>query len=113
MVEVGEATTLDPVVGLTEAVGAHEYVLAPLLVSVEVCPTQIAVGDADAVTVGNGFTVTVTVAVFTHPAAEVPVTVYVVVTVGDAVTEEPVDGLTLVLGAHEYVLAPLAVRVEV
>ncbi|MPN10360.1 hypothetical protein SDC9_157656 [bioreactor metagenome] len=33
-------------------------------------------------TVGNGFTVTVTVAVPVQPAADVPVTVYVVVDVG-------------------------------
>ena len=49
--------------------------LAPLAVSVEDAPMQMAVGDAVAVTVGNGLTVTVTVAVLTHPAADVPVTV--------------------------------------
>ncbi len=38
---------------------------------------------AVAVTVGNAFTLTVTVAVFTQLLASVPVTVYVVVVVGD------------------------------
>jgi hypothetical protein len=38
--------------------------------------------------------VTVTVAVFTQPAADVPVTVYVVVTVGVAATLAPVEGLS-------------------
>ena len=49
--------------------------LAPLAVSVDDPPGQIAVGDADAVTVGSGLTVTVTVAVLVQPAADVPVTV--------------------------------------
>jgi Sec-independent protein secretion pathway component TatC len=44
---------------------------------------------AVAVTVGNAFTLTVTVAVFTQLLASVPVTVYDVVVVGDAVTDEP------------------------
>jgi hypothetical protein len=40
--------------------------------------------------VGNGLTVTVTVAVLVQPSALVPVTVYVVVLVGDTVLELPV-----------------------
>jgi hypothetical protein len=44
---------------------------------------QIDVLAAIAVTLGNKFTVTVTVAVFTQLFASVPVTVYVVVVVGD------------------------------
>jgi hypothetical protein len=35
-----------------------------------------------------------------------------VVTVGEAVTTEPVEELSVVEGLHVYVLAPLAVRVE-
>ncbi len=49
--------------------------LAPAAVNVELAPLHIAAGEADAVTVGNGFTVTVTVAVPVQPAADVPVTV--------------------------------------
>jgi hypothetical protein len=58
------------------------YVLAPLAVNSELAPEHIAAGLADADTVGNGFTVNVTVAVPVHPAALVPVTVYVVVELG-------------------------------
>jgi hypothetical protein len=54
-----------------------------------VLPTQIVPTAAVAVTVGNAFTLTVTVAVFTQLLASVPVTVYVVVVVGDTVTLEP------------------------
>ena len=50
------------------------------------------------VTTGNGFTVTVTVVVFEHPAALVPVTVYVVVPGGLAVTLVPVVALNPVAG---------------
>ena len=50
------------------------YVLAPLAVSVVVCPLQI-VGEFT-LTIGSWFTVTVEVAVFEHPVAVVvPVTV--------------------------------------
>jgi hypothetical protein len=71
-----------------------------------VLPTQIVPTAAVAVTVGNAFTLTVTVAVFTQPLALVPVTVYVVVVVGDTVTDEP-DKLP---GFHTYVEAPLALN---
>jgi hypothetical protein len=53
-------------------------------------PTQIADAEVLAVTVGSGLTVTATVAVEEQPAALVPVTVYVVVVVGETLTEEPV-----------------------
>ena len=69
-------------------------------------PTQIAEFVELAVTVGNGLTVTPTVAVFTQPLAFVPVTVYVVLAVGDTVTDEP-DKLP---GLHTYVEAPLALN---
>ena len=58
------------------------YVFAPLAVNTDVAPLHIAAGLAVAVTDGNGFTVTLTVAVPVHPAVLVPVTVYVVVVLG-------------------------------
>ena len=64
----------------------------------------------DTVTTGTGFTVTVTCAVAVHPDAS-PVTVYVMVEAGLAVTEEPVFALNPVEGDHEYVAAPFAVSV--
>ena len=56
--------------------------LAPLAVNSELAPLHIADGLAVADTVGNGFTVTLIVAVPVHPAVLVPVTVYVVVALG-------------------------------
>jgi hypothetical protein len=51
------------------------YVLPPLALKTEFPPIHILEGLANAVTVGNGFTVTLTVAVPVHPAVLVPVTV--------------------------------------
>jgi hypothetical protein len=85
------------------------YVFAPLAVNTEVAPLHIADGLADALTDGNGFTVTLTVAVPVHPAVLVPVTVYVVVPVGDTVLEFPLPKVCDQL----YVFAPLAVITEV
>ena len=73
------------------------YVLAPLAVNTELAPLHIAAGLADAVTDGNGFTVTLTVAVPVHPAGLVPVTVYDDVPVGVTVFVEPVPKVPLQL----------------
>lgn len=62
------------------------------------------------VTVGIALTVTVTVAVLTQPFDPVPVTVYVVVAAGVAVTLVPVVALNAVAGDQIYVIAPLAVN---
>lgn len=70
-------------------------------------PTQIVVPPL-ITAVGFGFTVTVTCAVPVQPF-EVPVTVYVVVAVGLAVTTAPVVGVNPVVGLQLYVVAPLAV----
>jgi len=98
------------VVALKFVFGDHEYVVAPLAVNVVELPEHM-VGGADKVTVGVGLTVTTTV--FEAPAHPpvVPVTVYVVVVVGLALTLAPVVALKFVLGAHVYVVAPLAVKV--
>jgi len=84
-------------------------VFAPFAVNTDVAPLHIAAGLAVAATDGNGFTVTLTVAVPVHPAVLVPVTVYVVVPVGDTVLELPLPKLCDQL----YVFAPLAVNTEV
>ncbi len=73
MVTVGFAVTLGPVVELNPVAGDQVYVVAPLAVSVVLPPLQTV--PLVELTVGNGFTVTADVAVFTQPAALVPVTV--------------------------------------
>ena len=82
---------------------------APDAVSVTDCPAQTAAGVLT-FTTGAGFIVTVTCAVDVHPLAS-PVTVYVVVEDGLAVTDEPVVALKAAAGLHVYVLAPDAVSV--
>ena len=73
--------------------------MPPLDVSANVEPAQT--GELlPAVGVGNAFTVTVTVPVLVQPAAVVPVTVYVIVEVGSAVTVAPVVDDKPVAGLH-------------
>jgi len=67
--------------------------LAPLAVNTELAPLHIAAGLAVAVTVGNGFTVTLIDVVLLQPLAKVPVTVYIVVLVGVTVLVFPVPKL--------------------
>ena len=52
-------------------------------------------------------------ALFVQLFAAVPVTVYVALFVGVALTVAPVVGLRSVEGSHEYVFAPLAVKLAV
>lgn len=59
----------------------------------------------ETVTAGNGLTVTVACAVAVQPLRS-PVTVYVVVDNGEAVTLEPIEELNVDDGLHEYVFAP-------
>jgi hypothetical protein len=87
--------------------GIHAYVAAPVAVSVVEFPLQIEALDAVAVTVGDVLTVITRVEVAEHPLASVPVTVYVLVVVGETVTDDPVRDP----GIHVYVDAPEAVIV--
>ena len=106
-------TTMLCVVPTTFVPSLHEYVypVPALALNVVDVPAQMVVALAVIVAVGAFTTFTVTASVFTQPFASVPVTVYVVVLDGVAVTIavfvtfKPVDGL------HEYVDAPLAVNV--
>jgi hypothetical protein len=108
VVEAGLAVTGEPVDELKSFEGDQEYVVAPPAVRVALCwPAHIA-GGVVTVTTGSGFTVTVTCPVAVHPF-EVPVTVYIVVEVGLAVTGEPMVELNPVAGDHTYVVAPVAV----
>jgi hypothetical protein len=69
VVEPGVTVTLAPV----SAPGFQVYEVAPLPVKVAELPLQIAVGELAALTVGIGFTVSITVLVAEQPAV-VPVT---------------------------------------
>jgi len=59
----------------------QEYVVAPLAVKIVVTPGQIV--GLFTVIVGIALTVIVATAVFVQPTTDVPVTVYVVVTLGE------------------------------
>ncbi len=65
-------------------------------------PVHIDVEDAEAVTLGNGLTVTVMVpCAELQPTPSLPVNEYVVVTVGFAVVVAHVGQLKPVVGVHE------------
>ena len=81
VVAVGFAVTVVPVVAERPADGLQEKLLAPEAVSVVLPPAQIALVPVTSTT-GVPFTATVTVAESIHPAALVPVTLYVVVAEG-------------------------------
>lgn len=67
----------------------------------------MSVAEADALTEGSAFTFTLTVDVFEHPFASVPVTVYVVADEGASVTVAPFSDP----GIQSYDAAPLPVSV--
>ena len=75
-----------------EEAGDQEYTVPPLAFNwVELFLQMVASIPAFA---GGALTTLITMAsVFVHPQISVPITVYVVVIVGDAVTEDPVDEL--------------------
>jgi hypothetical protein len=106
----GVDVTDEPVVALSPVEGPQVYDDAPPAVSTTFPPGQRPAEGGVTVTEGNGFTVTLTVAVLIHPPV-VPVTVYVVVVPGVAVTEAPVVALKPVPGLHVYVVAPPALIV--
>ena len=76
--------------------------MAPDAVMLVELPEQIDDDVADTETVGLGLTVIATVLVLLQPPLE-PVTEYVVVTVGFAVTVEPVVGLNPPVGGETQV----------
>jgi hypothetical protein len=100
IVLVGDAVTLAPVVGLNPVVGNHAYVFAPLAVSGVEPDGQMFIEVGVTATAGAAFTVTVIVCVFEQLPFD-PVIVYVVVTVGVAVTTLPEVALKPLDGAHE------------
>jgi hypothetical protein len=67
---VGDTTILLPV----NAPGFHVYVVAPLAVSVALLPIQMLGEVAEAVTVGFGVTLRLTVLVVGQPKPLIPVT---------------------------------------
>ena len=71
--------------------GFHAYELAPLAVNCTFPPEQTEAGDGLIIITGNGFTVITVDIEEEQPFAAVPVTVYVVVLVGEAFTEEVVE----------------------
>jgi hypothetical protein len=98
VVTVGVAVTDDPVVADNPLPGDHVYVVAPDPTSAADPAGQIAT-SAPALTAGVAFTETNLVAVPLQPLV-VPVTVYVVVAVGVAVTLAPVVAVSPVDGDH-------------
>lgn len=103
----GEAVGFATVLLLKPVPGLQLYVVAPLALRLAEAPAQI-VEPPVAVTPGIGFTVITAVAVAEQPE-DVPVTVYVVVEVGVAVTVGAVVELRPVAGSQLYVAPPLAI----
>ena len=71
----GLAVTAAPVVPDNPVAGDQLYACAPPAVNVVLLPLQIVTEAGVTVIAGNEFTATLTVAVFMHPFASVPVTV--------------------------------------
>lgn len=105
----GAAETLAPVVAESPVAGDHVYVVPPD--AVKVVPLQPP-PLLPALTEGSELTLTVTIALPLQPAV-LPVTVYVVVVEGEAVTLLPVVAERPAPGDHVYVLPPVAVKVVV
>jgi hypothetical protein len=101
---VVDGTVAAALVELVIATGPdHVYpvtLLAPLAFRLSVCPAQNGLLFEALVNDGTGLTLTVTVAVLAHPLLFVPVTVYVLVEDGLAVTLAPVVADRPVPGDH-------------
>ena len=82
-----------------------------MALSTELLPEQIVAGVAVGAIIGLFATVTNAVAIAVQPTPSVPVTVYVVVVKGLAVTLAPVVADNPVDGDQVYVCAPKAVNV--
>ena len=104
----GVAVTIDPVDAFKLPAGAHVYEAPPLAVNVVEVPEHIGVAVALTPNVGDGITLITILSILLQPAPLEPVTVYVVVTFGNALTLAPVFALKPVEGDHVYVVAPLA-----
>ena len=103
------AVTTDPVVVLRPIAGDHVYESAPVANKLTELPEQI-VAELTLI-VGEVLTVTTLVLVDEQPADDTPITVYVVLVVGLAVTVLPVIALIPVEGVQLQVAAPVAVSV--
>ena len=98
MDEVGLAVTVEPVLELNPFEGVQLYVLAPVAINVAVLPGHSCTDEGDTLTTGSGLTITGTIVVPVQPLTSVPLTVYVVVVVGFALTLEPLVALKPVDG---------------
>jgi hypothetical protein len=85
-------------------------VVDPLAVNVTDCPGQIPDVTGETVIAGGGITFKVMLAVYKQPPA-LPLTVYVVVVGGVAVTTLAFAELKVAEGFQVYVLAPVTVKI--
>jgi hypothetical protein len=97
VVDKGDTVKLAP----TDPPGFQLYPkVPPLAINVTLLPGHIVEFAGFIPMLGNGKTFTIDVAVLVQLLAPVPVTVYVVVAAGLAVTEAPVVGTRVVTGLH-------------
>jgi hypothetical protein len=83
--------------------------VAPVAVKIVEEPEHTALDVGETATTGFEFTVTATVVIAVQPPDADPVTVYVMVDVGEAITVAPVVALRAVDGDQAYVVPPEAV----
>lgn len=95
----GLAFGFPQLVQLSPVAGNHVYVVAPEVNRLTLSPGQIFTAIGVIVTVGLGFTSIVMVALSLHPPLA-PITVYVVVSVGIAITDVPDEELSDDAGFH-------------